>query len=418
MQLDNWINTIETAFQATPEKFVFIPNIGPQVTGWATEDYSKIDGAMLEGFGQWGGGSWQQGSPDDWVLSMNRALQLSDAGKILIMQPTLPDAPDTAAGQLEGEFLIGTYLLLQGDHTYLNMVTGANGVNAFYYPEYQINLGPAVTPLASDVSQYLWNGVYRRDFQNGMVLVNPGTTTITVNLPGTYQQVHATGGGVLTDADLNAQGQYVGGTLSYTPVTQVTLVPGSAAILMSTTQPAAPATPTTPTPQPPGPVQNFTAQAGNGQVTLGWSLPSGADGVVIARRTDQAPASPTDGVQVYQGTQTQFIDSGLVNGQTYYYKAFTYSTAGGTTLYSDASVSPGTTATPTAPVTATPSAPATPAPQNQTPPPVTPTPVTPPAPALAPPDQSWLADLFAQWSHPPRRHKKFKARHMARHQAV
>ena len=77
-------------------------------------------------------------------------------------------------------------MLLKGDQTYLNIDYGG-GVQ--YYPEYQLNLGTATTPLPSNVSSYLWNGVYRRDFQNGFVLVNPGSTTYTLNLGGTYQQV-------------------------------------------------------------------------------------------------------------------------------------------------------------------------------------------------------------------------------------
>ena len=76
-----------------------------------------------------------------------------------------------------------------------------------YFPEYQLNLGAATTPLASNVSSYLWNGVYRRDFQNGFVLVNPGTTTYTLNLGGTYQEVQEQGGGALTDASTRRQRQ-------------------------------------------------------------------------------------------------------------------------------------------------------------------------------------------------------------------
>ena len=39
---------------------------------------------------------------------------------------------------------------------------------------------------------------FRRDFQNGIVLVNPTNATLTLNLGKTYQQVTGTGGGILT----------------------------------------------------------------------------------------------------------------------------------------------------------------------------------------------------------------------------
>jgi hypothetical protein len=255
-QLGDLISYMEAGLAATPEHFLYIPNLGPLVTGWDNTDYSHVDGAFLEDFGDWGGG-YLHGSPGDWVLSMNRALELSDAGKVLIVQPYLADAVGTPTGQLHREFLLGTYLLLKGDHTYLNMMAPGGGVNAEWFPEYSLNLGPAVTPLASNVSQYLWNGVYRRDFQNGIVLVNPGPSTITVNLGRTMQNVTGTGGGVLTDASLDAQGNYVGGSLSATAASQVTLVPGQAAILTygpPSTTPAGPGTtlppPVTPLPHP------------------------------------------------------------------------------------------------------------------------------------------------------------------------
>jgi hypothetical protein len=110
------------------------------------------------------------------------------------------DDPSTVAGQQQVNFFLGTYLLLKGNETYLNIDYGG-GVQ--YYPQYELNLGTAVTPLPSDVSAYLWNGVYRRDFQNGFVLVNPGSTTYTLNLGGNYQLVQGSGGGPMTNADLD-----------------------------------------------------------------------------------------------------------------------------------------------------------------------------------------------------------------------
>ena len=98
-----------------------------------------------------------------------------------------------------------------------------------------MNLGTATTPLPSNVSSYLWNGVYRRDFQNGFVLVNPGSTTYTLNLGGTYQEVQGHGGGTMTDSQIDANGNYIGGSLSYQNVSSVTLAGGSAAIFLNPT---------------------------------------------------------------------------------------------------------------------------------------------------------------------------------------
>src|SRR5262249_61592383 len=110
---------------------------------------------------------------------------LTHNGKTVVMQPYPSASPSTTAGQQQVDFFLGTYLLLKGDQTYLNIDYGG-GVQ--YYPEYQLNLGAPATPPPSSVSSYLWNGVSPRGFQNGFVLVNPGSTPYTLNLGGTHRQ--------------------------------------------------------------------------------------------------------------------------------------------------------------------------------------------------------------------------------------
>jgi hypothetical protein len=232
-QLGNWAQTIETAFAnynaANGTSYQFIPNLDARVTSWEPNWYDNaggvpfIGGAFLEGFGQYT-------DTYNWTLSMNPGLNLTDNGKIVIMQPYPSADPSTAAGQQQVNFFLGTYLLLKGNETYLNIDYGG-GVQ--YYPQYELNLGAAVTPLQSNVSGYLWNGVYRRNFQNGFVLVNPGSTTYTLNLGGNYQLVQGTGGGTMTDADLDANGNYIGASLTYQTVNSITLTGGSAAIFLN-----------------------------------------------------------------------------------------------------------------------------------------------------------------------------------------
>jgi hypothetical protein len=239
-QLYNFSTVIENALHAGPQEYMYIPNVGPLVTSWANQNFSNLDGAFLEGFGEWGG--TYDGAPSDWVLSMDRALPLSADGQVEIMEPTLFDTPDSPTGSRQREFLVGTYLLLQGNYTYLNMMVPNQGLNASYFPEYQLPLGAPLSGPATDVSQDAWDSVYRRDFQNGTVLVNPGTTAVTVTMGANYQLATGSGGGILTDADLDASGNYIGGSLSYQTVDTFTLQPGSAALLLKETTPSASST--------------------------------------------------------------------------------------------------------------------------------------------------------------------------------
>jgi hypothetical protein len=234
-QLGNWAWAVEAAFAQHNATFgtsyKFIPNLDARATSWEPNWYNDangvpvVDGAFLEDFGQYT-------DTYNWTLSMNRGLNLTHNGKIVIMQPYPSAAPNTAAGQQQIDFFLGTYLLLKSDQTYLN-IDYDGGVQ--YYPQYQLNLGAPTTPPPGDVSGYLWNGVYRRDFQNGFVLVNPGTTARTLTLGGNYQQVQGHGGGSVTDSQLDANGNYTGGSLTYQGVNNVTLAGGTAAVFLNPT---------------------------------------------------------------------------------------------------------------------------------------------------------------------------------------
>jgi len=74
---------------------------------------------------------------------------------------------------------------------------------------------------------------------------------------------------------------------------------------------------------PPANVSNFTATPGDGSISLSWTNPTvDFNGVTILRRVDRYPTSPTDGTQVYDSDGTNYTDTGLTNGQVYYYTAF------------------------------------------------------------------------------------------------
>ncbi len=116
---------------------------------------------------------------------------------------------------------LGNYLLVKGHHTYLDYFAAGP---LEWYPEWAIDLG-APTTAATDVTALASGGVYRRDFANGSVLVNPTSSAVNVSLGGTYNQVVPSGGGAV---DANGD---TPGTLSMQSVTQVS-VGATAAVLV------------------------------------------------------------------------------------------------------------------------------------------------------------------------------------------
>ncbi|MEK7091747.1 MAG: hypothetical protein AAB900_02040, partial [Patescibacteria group bacterium] len=110
-------------------------------------------------------------------------------------------------------------------------------------------------------------------------------------------------------------------------------------------------------------VTNFQADfnLNTKQVTLTWQKPSFPElaSIRIVRSTYSVPVSPSDGVVVYNGLGTSFIDPGLELRTRYYYTAFVKSTTG---VYSSGAVTSAIGVT---------------TPEEELPPPVIP-PVTPP----------------------------------------
>jgi hypothetical protein len=95
-------------------RWKWIPNVAGLTTTRDPSDYSNVDGVMIEGFSEGGHGQWF--STSDWELQMDRALGLVRADKIVIAQ----SFPEVASVE-ERLFILGTFLLLKGDHCYLNL---------------------------------------------------------------------------------------------------------------------------------------------------------------------------------------------------------------------------------------------------------------------------------------------------------
>jgi hypothetical protein len=87
---------------------------------------------------------------------------------------------------------------------------------------------------------------------------------------------------------------------------------------------------------PPAAVSNFTGTSGTAQATLNWTNSASADAsqTVIRYRTDgKYPTSPVDGMPVVTktgaaGAADSYVHTGLINGTTYLYSAFSQDTAG------------------------------------------------------------------------------------------
>jgi hypothetical protein len=181
------------------------------------------DGVMIEGFA-----IEADASPynlEDWQLQMNRALGLINQGKVILAQ-------SYATGTEERMFTLGSYLLIKGNRTYLNIEVD---LDPEWWPEYDISIGVPAQSAGTDIADLYDanNRIYRRNFDNGFVLVNPSSPndgtgmTARVNLDRTYYLAQTSGGGFVPENGIPT------GSVSYLAVSQVTLPPYSAAVLLN-----------------------------------------------------------------------------------------------------------------------------------------------------------------------------------------
>lgn len=254
----NWVPALEQFGRAAKRTlhdtngYLFLPNLGAMVTGWLDMDYGLGDGGMIEGFAFFGPGSYFD--PADWQLQMNRALTLVRSNKVVLCQ-SYPEAGNAT----ERMFATASYLLVKGGATYLNLLS-TDEVALEYYPEYTLDLGGAKGATPADTDS-LWNAtwsVYRRDYTNGIVLVNPGATSVNIpSLGAQYWRVSASGGGVVSSS-----GNY-GGSIALSATTSLTLPACSGAVLMFTNSTGTNVTALQPT--------NFHALHRSGQTFLTWT---------------------------------------------------------------------------------------------------------------------------------------------------
>jgi hypothetical protein len=216
-----------------PQRFYFIPNVGPWVTTRDTCDYAAFsDGVMVEFFGSWG--PFDLFELEDWKLEMNRILDLERRGKILICQPISSDEWNVQ----ERMYNLANYLLIKGEHTFYNLVFSENSFSRLiYFPECDVDLGAYTQELPADIDTFFDPSlhVFKRNYANGMVIVNPTWDPITVALDKPYYVIDTTALLLNPNVEIGEDGilhdsVHLVGVAAY-----VTLPGKGGAILLSTT---------------------------------------------------------------------------------------------------------------------------------------------------------------------------------------
>ena len=196
--------------------FWLLPNHGEMRTTWDPLDYALTNGGMLEGVPRRPDNTLDTNHRlylDDWILSLSRTMYLTQKDRIIILQPNGGSINDLNYRI----FLIGEYLMVRGDYTFLNM--NMSGLaQASWYPEYEIDLGAPTqtyvipdtlfTPRKESIDKALLNyqegDLFIRRFEKGMVILNPHRTARQYTIPAdkTYKMAVISGGGIVPESGI------------------------------------------------------------------------------------------------------------------------------------------------------------------------------------------------------------------------
>jgi hypothetical protein len=143
------------------------------INGWL----NSVDGGMEEQFTKWGGATAGSGYAPaaDWNLMLGAEKDAEAKGKYF-MGVAHSAATDTAAAR----YGWATALLAANGHASFSLHADYTN-EPLWLPEYDYAIGE---PASAETAEA--NGVHRRVFTNGLVVVNPTSSTLTVSLGGTY----------------------------------------------------------------------------------------------------------------------------------------------------------------------------------------------------------------------------------------
>lgn len=178
-----WKEGIKTILNKTREltknRYAFVVNQGPG----HREYRSESNGAFLETFPEFG-----------WNYTMQVYDFQGSAGaqpRFMIINSNTKNT-GKRTDYREMRYGLASTLLKNG---YFSFDYGDQAHNqTWWYDEYSINLGvPTGEPVSvNKKSKYQEDGVWKREYANGIALVNPSSKTQTVELPGEYEKLIGT----------------------------------------------------------------------------------------------------------------------------------------------------------------------------------------------------------------------------------
>ena len=201
-----------------PDKIVVFNGLHSQ-TGEETS-LANTDGGMWETFAFRPGTGEYQGE-ENWQAAIEMTARNNDTKLINLVVKEQPNLFEDIQKRV---FSVASYLLVSNSNTIFSMTDKGHiqtkGIP--YFPEYKINLGHSLGEYTIEDNLYL------REFENGIVLVNPSAgKAVSYKLDQEYRRVIPVGGGeVAPNGDWQGSLSYeaISGTIELPPVSALILL--------------------------------------------------------------------------------------------------------------------------------------------------------------------------------------------------
>jgi Hypothetical glycosyl hydrolase family 15 len=122
----------------------------------------------------------------EWLSDIEAFQYLAANGKAFVIIDEMPE-PFAQVSQAEKQWALANYLLVKGQYSYIAITGIQEYGKTLLTPEYSADIGHALGPM------YQSQGVYMRDFSNGIAIVNPSSFNQTFNIilpSGVYQDLY------------------------------------------------------------------------------------------------------------------------------------------------------------------------------------------------------------------------------------
>ena len=159
-------------------------------TGVYIDYFTLADGQMYEAFCHANWQPFREYYPD-WQKGLERMIVANHSGKIYLAQSGIKDGATDTQIKITQRYCFAMFMLGANTNAYFYFKPSMKYQGVTYFPEWDIDIG---SPM-EDYHARTGTPTYEREYSKGLVLINPSSESVQINLGTKYKTL----GGEITD---------------------------------------------------------------------------------------------------------------------------------------------------------------------------------------------------------------------------